>query len=186
MPVPSGPELGGNLEVIDSSQGHWAGLATQITQADDNGFEASCSAADGTKIDLHVKFEKSGNALACSLKWEANAELPEAFMMFVFRLPIENFQDGLISSGEGGGISEISMAKILAGEPTRTSMDGITSFSMGPIDGKTVVFTSESLDTPLSVEVIKTATDFHVRFLITPRKAPLPATGTVGWTVAAE
>lgn len=186
LPIASGPQLHGILELIDSSQGRWLSLRRQLSQADENGFEASFSAASGESIDVRGKFERAGDALKCSLQWEANTELPEGFIMLVLRLPIESCQDCVVGLRDGQTVREISMAKLLAGEPTRTSMENISSFSLGPIDGKKVIFSSDDLDTPLGVEVIKTDTDFHLRFLLTPRKSSLPATGSVIWTMATE
>lgn len=183
MHIPSGPQLDPSLLVTDSSQGHWVGLKVQIVQADENGFEASCQASPENNLTIKGKFEKAGDSLRCSVKWEAAAELPEAFMMLLFRFPIGDFQDSVISADEGQGNREISMAKILEGVPTRKSFDNISAFSMGPVSGKTIAFNS---DTPLGVEVIKTDTDFHIRFLITPRKLPLPASGSVEWSMSAQ
>lgn len=182
MQIPSGPRLEGVLEFMDSSSGHWAGLQVQTSQADDSGFTGSFQPSSGTKTELQGTFEKSGNSLKCSLKWEGTTELPEAFIMLVFRLPVDSFQDGIILSGD----RDISMAKILAGGPTRTSIDRIPSFTVQPIEGKTVSFSSDSAEYPLAVEVIKADAEFHVRVLLTPRKSPLPASGSAQWTMSAQ
>ena len=57
---------------------------------------------------------------------------------------------------------------------------------MGPIDWKTVSFSSDSTETLLGVEVIKANSEFLIRFLLTPRKVPLPASGSVQWTMSAR
>lgn len=185
MQVPSGPLLNASFVVTDSSQGRWISLPTQTLQSDENGFEASAQASPENKIDVHGKFEKAGNSLRCSVKWEAAAELPEAFMMFVFRFPIADFQDGVISANDGQANREISMAKILAGGPALSALANIPSFSMGPIEGKTVDFSIEDAAGPVEIGVIKTDTEFQIRFMITPRKSPLPASGTVAWSMTA-
>lgn len=182
MQIPSGPRLKASLEFTDSSSGRWVGLQAQASQADDTGFTGSFQPSPGATTELRGKFEASGDALQCSLDWEGTTELPEAFIMLVFRMPLESFQDGIILCGD----RDISMSKILSGTPTRTSFDRIPAFTMGPIDGKTLTFSSDNAEYPLGVEAVKTNTEFLIRLSLTPRKSPLPASGSVQWTMSAQ
>lgn len=184
IPTSSGTLLDAKLEIIDSSQKHWITLPVNV-QAKDGGFDATCAIPPDAKMQIHGTFEKSANSVLCAVKWDGGTELPEGFMMIVFRFPIEQFRDGVITELGTENVREISMARILEGGegPKRTSLDKITAFSMGPLGGKTIVFTSASGQTPLAVEAIKTETDFQIRFLLTPRKSPLPASGSVAWTM---
>lgn len=177
--IPSGPLLNGTLEVIDASSGQWAGLKTQLSMSDESGFTGYFSTPSGGQTELEGKFQQSGGSLQCSLKWNGTEEIAEGFMMLVLLLPAENSKDAVFQSGE----NVIDLGKIYEGVPTLNNFDSVSAFTMGPIEGKTINVTSAA---PLSVEVKKFEEKFYVRLSLTPRKAALPASGSVEWTMTAQ
>ena len=177
--IPSGPLLDGKLEVIDASSGQWKGLKTEFSQSDESGFTGFFSTPSGAPTEMEAKFEKSGESLQCSIKWNGSEELGEGFLMFVILLPAADWKEGTFESRP----NLISLGKLYDGVPSLNSFNDVESFTMGPIDGKTINVTGT---TPLSVEVKKFDEQFHVRLSLTPRKAAFPASGSVEWTMAAQ
>jgi hypothetical protein len=177
IPLPGGMEVPARLNVSDESGASWKSLPVTLMPST-NGFSATVSTPAGSTT-VEGAFEVQGKSVRCSVKWEGAGELPDTFMMLLLMFPAEQVGEATITSAQGN----ISVAKLMAGESGRVSLDQAASFAIGPVDGHEIAF---SCDSPMDVGVVVTGLKdvVHVRLGLTPHKTALPASGSVVWTMS--
>jgi hypothetical protein len=179
VPLPGGRDVSAVLEIIDESASAWKSLPVTISESA-NGFTGSFTGPSGEAATLEGSFVKSDGNVKCSVKWENAPASVQTFMMLVLVLPADQAGETVLTSGK----ETITIAKLLAGESTsRANFTQTSSFSMGPLDGKSVNF---DCDTPMDVGVTAPGQKdhIHVRLGLTPRKSDMPASGEAVWTMS--
>ena len=177
LPLPGGIEVPAVLEIIDETGANWKSLPVAVSLSAD-GFTASVITPAGTST-VTGKFETQDKSVRCSVKWEGASEVGDTFMMLTLLFPVDQVGEALLTCGE----QSISFAKLINGEPARGNFNQASSFTLGPVEGKKISFACE---TPLDIGVVvmKNKDFAHVRLGLTPRKAALPASGEVMWTMS--
>lgn len=175
LPVDSGPELSGQVAIMNMAEGVWKPLAQKLEKTDD-GFQGTLTAPGGGEIKIEGHYKNAGAKWVCSLKWESDAETPQAFILANYIIPMDQLRAATMISGK----QEISFDKIIEKIPTRNTFSGISEFTLGPIEGVTLRLTVPEQS---EVAALLLGENIYVRTFLTPMKKTLPASGTVQWTV---
>ena len=173
--VAPGLEFSGQIDVINAVGNLWKPLA-QILEISDEGFAGTIVTAEGKKIKFDGSFKNAGAKWACSVKWEAESETPDTFILLSHTMPLDQVRNAEIRSDA----QVISFAKMLEQTPTLTNLAGASEFTLGPVDGATIDFT---LYSPMNVQAVQFGENMCVRILLSPQKDPLPASGSAEWTL---
>lgn len=175
MPMDPGPELSGQVAFFNMAEGNWKPLGQKLEKTDD-GFQGSLTAPAGGEIKVEGHFKKIGKQWACSIKWQADSEVPDVFILANYIIPMDQLKGAAMISGK----EDISFDKLIEKIPTRNNFSGISEFTIGPIEGATLRF---ALSEQSDVAALLLGENIYVRLLLTPMKEALPASGTVEWTV---
>ena len=175
LPVDAGPELSGQVAIMNIAEGAWKQLAQKLEKTDD-GFHGTLTAPGGGEINIVGHYKKVGAKWVCSLKWQSDAEAPQVFILANFIIPADQLKGATMISGK----DDISFDKIIEKVPTRNTFPGIQEFTLGPIEGATLHFTVPEQS---EVAALLLGENIYVRTFLTPMKETLPASGTVEWTV---
>ena len=175
LPVDSGPELSGQVAIMSTAEGSWKPLKEKLEKTDD-GFQGALTAPGGGEIKIEGHYKKVGAKWVCALKWQSDAETPQVFILANFIIPMDQLKGATMISGK----DDISFDKIIEKVPTRNNFPGASEFTLGPIEGATLHFTVPEQS---EVSALLLGDNIYVRTLLTPMKEPLPASGSVEWTV---
>lgn len=178
MPIDGGPELTVGIDFISIVDGRWNILAHKFEKTDD-GFEGTLTPSEGGPVKFTGTFKKSGEKWECSLKWTADAETPNFFLLGNIFFPTDDVRGATVTSGS----SVISFDKLIEKVNALTTIYNATEFSVGPVNGTNLGFTAAEQS---DVGVVIGTENVCVRLFLTPVKGTLPASGSVSWTVGKQ
>jgi hypothetical protein len=175
MPVDSAIELSGQIAVINSADGAWKALAQKLEKTDD-GFKGAVVGPDGKDINLDGQIRQNGKKWTGSVKWNAGSEIPSAFLLLTYIIPMDQLAGTTMVSGK----EDISFEKMAQKIPTRNNFTNVTEFTLGPISGATLNF---SINSPSEVQALILGDNMYIRIYLTPSREPLASSGSAEWSV---
>ena len=173
--VAPGLEFAGQIDVINAVGNLWKPLAQKL-QISDEGFAGTIVTAEGKEIKFEGSFKNTGAKWDCSVKWDAESETPDTFLLLSYTMPLDQVRNAEIRADA----RVISFVKMIEQTPTLTNLAGASEFTLGPVDGVTIDFTLASL---MNVQAVQLGENMCVRILLSPQKDPLPASGSAEWTL---
>jgi hypothetical protein len=166
-----------NFEATSTAGDSWRGFPGRCEEGDGQ-FSGTFKSPTAEVLNLTGEIKKTGNSWSATLQWksESEAEIPQAFLMMVYRISREQFETGKITSGS----KEISLEKKFSEVPTNSHMVKVTDFTLIPSEGANLEFSFES---PIDIEVIPLGNNLGLRIFITSPKSDLPSVGSLNWKI---
>jgi hypothetical protein len=164
------------IQVVSVVDGQWKILPARAEDQSEEGFDVSYEAATGDRIELKARWEATELGWRSDVSWNAPSENPETFVLLNLILPIVEADAVRLTSGD----ATVEFSKIINQESTRTSVGGITEFTLHGPGGKDILF---SFTGEIETQTMVLGENLYLRVFLTHRKDTLPGTGEIRWTV---
>ncbi len=164
------------IQVVSVVDGQWRILPARADDQSEEGFDVSYEAATGDRIELKARWETTELGWRSDVSWNAPSENPETFVLLNLILPIAEAGAVRLTSGD----TTVEFSRIINRETARTSVGGVTEFTLHGLGGKDILF---NFTGEIETQTMVLGDNLYLRVFLTSRKDTLPGTGEIRWTV---